>query len=107
MVSTTLPLTDNVLCDGLIFLNRAMLHDENIYPQPFEFNPDRWIKDGKLDPDMRDPMHAAFGFGRRYVNVNFFDVMSSYHILCSQGMSGTVHGLFSCLDHVGFYDRCI
>ncbi|KAG6829830.1 hypothetical protein H0H92_003373 [Tricholoma furcatifolium] len=43
----------------------AMLHDENIYPQPFLFNPDRFIKNGKLDPNVRDPMHAAFGFGRR------------------------------------------
>ncbi|KAG6902124.1 hypothetical protein C0995_004070 [Termitomyces sp. Mi166 len=43
----------------------AMLHDETIYPQPFDFNPDRWIKDGKLNPDVRNPMHAAFGFGRR------------------------------------------
>ncbi|KAG6809849.1 hypothetical protein H0H92_014508 [Tricholoma furcatifolium] len=44
---------------------RAMLHDENIYPMPFEFNPDRFMKDGKLNPDVRDPHHAAFGFGRR------------------------------------------
>ncbi|KAG6819405.1 hypothetical protein H0H93_012135 [Arthromyces matolae] len=43
----------------------AMLHDESVYPQPFEFNPDRFMKDGKLDPDAKDPMHAAFGFGRR------------------------------------------
>ncbi|KAG6908815.1 hypothetical protein DXG01_003168 [Tephrocybe rancida] len=43
----------------------AMLHDEKIYPHPFEFDPDRFLKDGKLDPDARDPMHAAFGFGRR------------------------------------------
>ncbi|KAG6827044.1 hypothetical protein H0H92_013389 [Tricholoma furcatifolium] len=46
-------------------LNRAILHDENIYPLPLSFNPDRFIKDGKLDPNVRDPMHAAFGFGRR------------------------------------------
>ncbi|KAG6908818.1 hypothetical protein DXG01_003171 [Tephrocybe rancida] len=43
----------------------AMLHDENLYPRPFEFDPDRFLKDGMLDPDVRDPMHAAFGFGRR------------------------------------------
>ncbi|KAG6814877.1 hypothetical protein H0H87_006843, partial [Tephrocybe sp. NHM501043] len=43
----------------------AMLHDENIYPNPFDFNPDRFMKDGKLDPNAKDPMHAAFGFGRR------------------------------------------
>ncbi|KAG6827710.1 hypothetical protein H0H87_003923, partial [Tephrocybe sp. NHM501043] len=43
----------------------AMLHDEKVYPNPFDFNPDRFMKDGKLDPNARDPMHAAFGFGRR------------------------------------------
>ncbi|TFK33961.1 cytochrome P450 [Crucibulum laeve] len=43
----------------------AMLHNEEIYPEPFEFNPDRYMKDGKLNPAVRDPGHAAFGFGRR------------------------------------------
>ncbi|KAF9457685.1 cytochrome P450 [Collybia nuda] len=43
----------------------AMLHDETMYPEPFEFNPDRFIKDGKLNHAVRDPGHAAFGFGRR------------------------------------------
>ncbi|KAG6855925.1 hypothetical protein H0H87_009382 [Tephrocybe sp. NHM501043] len=52
-------------CLKFIFWDRAMLHDENIYPNPFDFNPDRFMKDGKLDPNAKDPMHAAFGFGRR------------------------------------------
>ncbi|KAF9459105.1 cytochrome P450 [Collybia nuda] len=43
----------------------AMLHDETIYPEPFRFNPDRFMKDGKINPAIRDPAHAAFGFGRR------------------------------------------
>ncbi|KAG5650135.1 hypothetical protein H0H81_000558 [Sphagnurus paluster] len=30
-----------------------------------EFNPDRFMKDGKLDPDAKDPASIAFGFGRR------------------------------------------
>lgn len=45
-----------------------MLHDENIYPDPFEFNPDRFINSETGDIDYskaRDPMHACFGFGRR------------------------------------------
>jgi cytochrome P450 len=45
-----------------------MLHDEAIYPEPFEFNPDRFMKDGKLNPDIRDPGHAVFGFGRRHAS---------------------------------------
>lgn len=48
-----------------LIIIRAMLHDEDAYPEPFEFKPDRFMKDGKLDPDVRDPGHAAFGFGRR------------------------------------------
>ncbi|KAI0076589.1 cytochrome P450 [Panus rudis PR-1116 ss-1] len=43
----------------------AMLHNETIYPDPHTFNPDRFMKDGQLDPDVRDPAVAAFGFGRR------------------------------------------
>ncbi|KZP13816.1 cytochrome P450, partial [Athelia psychrophila] len=42
----------------------AVLHDERIYPDPSAFNPNRFTKDGKLDPSVRDP-EAAFGYGRR------------------------------------------
>jgi hypothetical protein len=44
--------------------DRTVLHDPMDYPEPLEFNPDRFIKNGKLDPSVRDPV-AAFGFGRR------------------------------------------
>ncbi|KAJ7065520.1 cytochrome P450 [Mycena amicta] len=43
----------------------ALLHDEDMYPDPHSFNPDRFLIDGKLNPDVRDPDKAAFGFGRR------------------------------------------
>lgn len=43
-----------------------MLHDAKTYADPFEFNPDRFIKEGKLNADVKDPSHIAFGFGRRY-----------------------------------------
>ena len=46
--------------------HRAMLHNEVVYPDPFSFKPERFMKDGKINTDVRDPAHAAFGFGRRY-----------------------------------------
>ena len=33
-----------------------------------EFKPERYLKDGELNPDVRDPDCAAFGFGRRSVD---------------------------------------
>lgn len=44
---------------------RAILHEEQYYPDPFAFNPDRFIKDGSLNPDVLDPGIVAFGYGRR------------------------------------------
>lgn len=43
-----------------------MLHDEALYPDPFTFNPDRFMKNGKLNPAVMDPAQITFGFGRRY-----------------------------------------
>ncbi|KAF5324095.1 hypothetical protein D9619_011207 [Psilocybe cf. subviscida] len=43
----------------------AMLHDETAYPDPFSFNPSRFMKGDVLDEDVRNPGHACWGFGRR------------------------------------------
>ncbi|KAJ3487194.1 hypothetical protein NLI96_g3706 [Meripilus lineatus] len=43
----------------------AMLHDPVDYPSPEEFKPERFLKNGKLDPTIRSPVTIAFGFGRR------------------------------------------
>ncbi|KAJ7438060.1 cytochrome P450 [Mycena latifolia] len=42
----------------------AIMHDEEMYPDPHSFKPERFLLDGKLNPAVRDP-EAAFGFGRR------------------------------------------
>ncbi|TFK83549.1 cytochrome P450 [Polyporus arcularius HHB13444] len=43
----------------------ACLHDPEAYPDPERFMPERFLKDGKLDPDVCDPGRFAFGYGRR------------------------------------------
>ncbi|KAF8641794.1 hypothetical protein AX16_009776 [Volvariella volvacea WC 439] len=43
----------------------AMMHDETVYPDPYNFKPERFLKNGKIDPSVKDPAGMAFGFGRR------------------------------------------
>ena len=50
-----------------------MLHDPEEYPDPEAFKPERYIKDEKIDPSVRDPLTIAFGFGRRYVPTCYFN----------------------------------
>ena len=46
-----------------------MLYDEERYPDPHHFNPERFFTDdGQLDPTVLDPASVAFGFGRRSVS---------------------------------------
>ncbi|KAF8148392.1 cytochrome P450 [Crassisporium funariophilum] len=42
----------------------AMAHDAEQYPDPFTFNPDRFVKKDGSDVQ-RDPREIVFGFGRR------------------------------------------
>ena len=44
---------------------RACMHDPVVYPDPHVFRPERFIRDGQLDPDVRDPSLYVFGYGRR------------------------------------------
>ncbi|KAH9847889.1 CyP450 monooxygenase [Lenzites betulinus] len=50
----------------------AMLHDPEVYESPDEFRPERFIRDGKLDPTVQDPAAFAFGFGRRICAGRYF-----------------------------------
>ncbi|KAJ4466342.1 cytochrome P450 [Lentinula lateritia] len=42
----------------------AILHDPKSYHDPFTFNPERFLKNEKLNPNVLDPF-AVFGYGRR------------------------------------------
>jgi cytochrome P450 len=60
----------------LNILNRAMLHDPEVYPDADEFKPERFLRtnaDGnhEIDPTILDPRTIAFGFGRRCVSFYF------------------------------------
>jgi hypothetical protein len=36
-----------------------------------EYHPERYLKDGKLNPDMMDRNSVAFGYGRRLVYLTY------------------------------------
>jgi hypothetical protein len=44
---------------------RAIFYDESTYPAPYTFDPERYLKNGKLDHSIKDPGDTVFGFGRR------------------------------------------
>ena len=45
---------------------RACMHDPDTFEDPEKFAPERFLRDGKLDTNARDPYDFVFGFGRRF-----------------------------------------
>ncbi|KAI0745142.1 cytochrome P450 [Earliella scabrosa] len=50
----------------------AYARDPKIYHDPETFNPERFLKDGKIDRNVRDPSTIVFGYGRRICPGRFF-----------------------------------
>jgi len=56
----------HIPANSIIIPNQwAMSYDERDYPEPGEFEPERFLRNGQLDNSVRDPIDIAFGFGRR------------------------------------------
>ncbi|RDX53515.1 cytochrome P450 [Lentinus brumalis] len=43
----------------------SIMHDPQTYPDPEQFIPERFLKNGKIDPSVKDPQSVIFGYGRR------------------------------------------
>ncbi|KAJ3510929.1 hypothetical protein NLJ89_g4394 [Agrocybe chaxingu] len=61
----------------------AILHDPTVFSNPLEYQPERYLKHGQLDPDARNPDVAAFGFGRRICAGRYMSDNSLYAFVSS------------------------
>ncbi|RPD57200.1 CyP450 monooxygenase [Lentinus tigrinus ALCF2SS1-7] len=59
--------------DSIVMANIwACMHDPETYEDPDAFRPERFIRDGTLNSDVRDPYEFVFGFGRRICPGRYF-----------------------------------
>ena len=56
------------------------MHDPKVFNSPMEFQPERYLKDGKLNPDVMDSDSVAFGFGRRSVDPKHSTTCTLYQV---------------------------
>ena len=52
-----------------------MTRDEEVYPDAESFKPERFLKNGTLNKEIRDPRDIVFGFGRWYVFFRFHSIV--------------------------------
>ncbi|KAJ3555333.1 hypothetical protein NM688_g2635 [Phlebia brevispora] len=62
----------------------AMCHEEADYPNPYVFDPERFLtKDWRINPEVRDPSTFVFGFGRRICAGRYFAKQSLFLTISS------------------------
>lgn len=44
---------------------RAILHDEEVYPESSKFNPERFLHNGTISFELQPDPNFSFGYGRR------------------------------------------
>ncbi|KAH6919314.1 cytochrome P450 [Coprinopsis sp. MPI-PUGE-AT-0042] len=71
----------------------AIFRDPAHYPNPFEFRPERFLKDGQLNPEVLDPESCGFGYGRRYLSqesLGFFamSLLAKFDVFPSKDKTG-------------------
>jgi cytochrome P450 len=59
---------------------RFMLHDPEIYPDPLEFNPERFNGD---DVEMEKVKDLVFGFGRRFCPGRYFSGGTTFALIAT------------------------
>lgn len=57
------------------------MHDPEAYKDPLNYVPERFLKDGKIDPTVRDPAVAFWGFGRRICPGRFLSDNSMFILM--------------------------
>jgi len=80
-----------------------VLHDPDVYAEPEKFIPDRFLKDGQIDTNVRDPQAYAFGSGRRLVSFNFpniFHLIFFSHIRICPGRYFALDSLYTVVTGV-------
>ncbi|RDX44589.1 CyP450 monooxygenase [Lentinus brumalis] len=61
----------------------AFSRDPKVYPDPETFNPERFLKDGQINPAVQDPNTFVFGYGRRICPGRHFAEASLFIMISS------------------------